>query len=553
MPGGRLIRTLWRANRYRSGNMPGGETLCHRMRASSSACETAVSPRTKSKEGSGAPRPDLAAVLAAKAQTLDEARPQALAKRARSGHRTARRNIETFLDPGSFQEYGQLARPAFKRLEGAADGLVAGLGTIGGERVAVAAYDYTVHAGTQSIINHAKADRLLNVVHQLRLPLVFWTEGGGWRPHDTNVDARSYEETFAMMARLSGRAPTVAIVAGRCFAGNANIAGLCDVIIATRKASLGMAGPPLVEAALGLKLSPEELGPAEVHEAAGAIDVLVEDEAAAAATASQYLSYFRGPGPPGEEPDTQRLRNVVPENRRRAYDVRRVVEGIADTGSVLELRPRFGRAAFTALVKVDGRPMGVLANQPMYLAGAMDSPACDKLARFISLCDAYDVPMLYLCDTPGLMVGPEVEASALVRHSSRILTAAANCTTPFVTVTLRKAYGLGFYMMGSLPVRPSLYVGWPSVEFGAMGFEGAVKITHRAELAAIEDPEARRRREREVAEGMRLDNTALSRAERFEFDDIIDPADTREVVVKFLNSLPPPAPRTGRKHTIDAW
>ena len=512
-----------------------------------------MSRHLTSKGGHGLPRPDLAAVLAARADTLDEARPRALARRARTGHRTARQNVESFLDPNSFQEYGQLAKPAFKQREGAADGLVAGIGMVDGERVAVAAYDYTVHAGTQSIINHAKADRLLNVVHRLRLPLVFWTEGGGWRPHETNVDARSYEETFVMMARLSGHAPTVAVVAGRCFAGNANIAGLCDVIIATRKASLGMAGPPLVEAALGIKLTPEELGPAELHETAGAVDLLVEDEEEAGEIAARYLSYFRGPGRPGEAPDTTRLRDVVPENRRRAYDVRRVIEGIADLGSVLELRPRFGRAAVTALVKVDGRPMGVLANQPMYLAGAMDSPACDKLARFVSLCDAYDVPMLYLCDTPGLMAGPESEATALVRHSSRILNAAANCTTPFVTVTLRKAYGLGFYMMGSLPLHPSLYVGWPTVEFGAMGFEGAAKIVHRNELAAIGDPTERRARELAIAEEMRRDNTALARAERFEFDDIIDPADTRDVVLKFLNSLPPPAPRTTRKHTIDNW
>ena len=512
-----------------------------------------MSLHAKSKRDRDSLRPDLAAVLAAKAETLDEARPQALAKRARTGHWTARQNIDALLDSGSFQEYGQLARPAFKQREGAADGLVAGIGKVDGERVAVAAYDYTVHAGTQSIINHAKADRLLNVVHRLRLPLVFWTEGGGWRPHETNVDARSYEETFVMMARLSGRAPTVAIVAGRCFAGNANIAGLCDVIIATRKASLGMAGPPLVEAALGLKLTPEELGPADLHESVGAVDLLVEDEAQAAATAARYLSYFRGPAAPGEAPDTRRLRDVVPENRRRAYDVRRVIAGIADRDSVLELRPRFGRAAVTALIKIDGRPIGVLANQPLYLAGAMDSPACDKLARFVSLCDAYDIPMLYLCDTPGLMAGPEAEASALVRHSSRILTAAANCTTPFVTVTLRKAYGLGFYMMGSLPLHPSLYIGWPTVEFGAMGFEGAAKIVHKDELAAIEDPAARRARELDIAADMRRENTAMARAERFEFDDIIDPADTRDVIVKFLDSLPPPPSRTTRKHTIDNW
>jgi acetyl-CoA carboxylase carboxyltransferase component len=244
---------------------------------------------------------------------------------------------------------------------------------------------------------------------------------------------------------------------------------------------------------------------------------------------------------------------VIPESARRAYDVRKVIDGIADKGSVLELRPRFGRAAVTSLVKVAGHPMGVLANQPMFLAGAMDSPACDKLARFIQLCDAHDVPMLYLCDTPGLMVGPEVEATALVRHSSRILTAAVNATTPFMTVVLRKAYGLGYYMMGSLPIHPSLLVAWPTAEFGAMGLEGAVKITHRRELEAIPDHKARLERERELADEIRARNTALEVAARFEFDDVIDPVETRDVIARFLASLPPVPPRTGRKRTIDNW
>ncbi len=499
------------------------------------------------------PRSDLAAVLAAKAATLDENRPDALAKRKKTGHWTARRNIEALLDSESFQEYGQLARPAFKLRDGAADGLVMGIGTVSGQSVAVAAYDYTVHAGTQATINHTKTDRLFHVVENLRLPLIFWTEGGGWRPHENNISPRDFEETFAMMAKLSGQVPTLGIVAGRCFAGNANVAGLCDTLIATRKAALGMAGPPLVESALGIKLTPEELGPPEVHEAAGAIDILVEDEAEAVEVAKLYLSYFRQDNPPGEEPDVMALRDVVPENPRRAYDVRKVINGIADVGSVLELRPQFGRAAVTSLIRVGGRPTGVLANQPMYLAGAMDSPACDKLARFIQLCDAHDIPMLYLCDTPGLMVGPEVEATALVRHSSRILTAAVNATTPFMTVVLRKAYGLGYYMMGSLPVNPSLLVAWPTAEFGAMGLEGAVKITHKQELDAIADQKARLQRERELADEIRARNTALEVAGRFEYDDVIDPSETRAAVLKFLKSLPPVPLRTGRKRTIDNW
>ena len=499
-------------------------------------------------------RADLAEILAAKANTLDANRPEAVAKRAQTGHQTIRQNIDQLIDPDSFQEYGQLAEPAFKNLKGPADGLVMGTGTVLGYPVGFMGYDYTVHAGTQSIINHAKADRFLHLVEKLRLPLVLWADGGGWRPYENNINSRDYEETFAMMARLSGLVPTVGVVSGRCFAGNANLAGLCDTLIATPKAALGMGGPPLVEAALGLTLTPEELGPAEMHEACGAIDVLVVDEQEAIDRVQLYLEYFRGAASQsGSSPDTSFLRSLVPENPRRAYDVRKVIEGIADQGSILELRPKFARSVVTALVKVQGRPMGVLANQPMFLAGAIDSPASDKLARFIQLCDAHDIPMLYLCDTPGLMVGPEVEATALVRHSSRILNAAINATTPFMTIILRKAYGLGQYMMGALPLRPALLVGWPTAEFGAMGFEGAVKITHKNELEAISDKKVRQARERELADELREHNTALGLAGRYELDDVIDPADTREVVIRFLVSLPPPVPRTGRKRTIDNW
>ena len=501
----------------------------------------------------GEPRPDLATVLAAKSATLDENRPEAVARRQKTGHWTARQNVAALLDEGSFQEYGQLALPAFKLREGPADGLIMGIGKVNGQSIAVMAYDYTVHAGTQATISHAKADRMFHVIEDLRLPLVLWAEGGGWRPHENNISARDFEETFAMLARLSGKVPTLGIVAGRCFAGNANVAGLCDTLIATRKAALGMAGPPLVESALGLKLTPEELGPPEVHEASGAVDIVVEDEEEAVALAKVYLSYFRRDNEAGEAPDVVALRDVVPENPRRAYDVRKVINGIADQGSVVELRPKFAKAAVIALMKVEGRTVGVLANQPMVLAGAMDSPACDKLARFIQLCDAHDIPMLYLCDTPGLMVGPEVEATALVRHSSRILTAAVNATAPFMTIVLRKAYGLGYYMMGSLPIHPALLVAWPTAEFGAMGLEGAVKITHKQELEQIADQKERLARERELADEIRARNTALEVAARFEFDDVIDPADTRDVVCKFLDALPPTPARTGRKRTIDNW
>ncbi|HMN70296.1 MAG TPA: carboxyl transferase domain-containing protein [Rhodoblastus sp.] len=498
-------------------------------------------------------RNDLRRVIDAKLAALDKARPEAVGKRRKTGHWTARENIDYFLDADSFLEYGQLARPAKPGMSGPADGFIMGTGTVDGKRVAVAAYDYTVYAGTQSFINHAKIDRFLRLVKELRLPFVIWAEGGGWRPHETNMAHRDHVETFVLLAQLSGLTPTVAIVAGRCFAGNANIVGLCDVAIATRKIAMGMAGPALVEAALGQKLTPEELGPAEVHQRSGAIDILVDDEKTAADAARKYLGYFHGPGEAGPEPDTLALRDVVPESMRRAYDVRKVIAGIADEDSILELRPKYAAGAVTALIKVGGRPIGVIANQPMARAGAMDTPVCDKMSRFIQLCDAHDIPMLTLCDTPGLMVGPDAEATALVKHSARVLTALANATVPFMAVVLRKAYGLGYQILAAMPLNPAVLVAWPTAEFGMMGTEGATKILHRNELNELPDAAARAELEARLSRESRERNDALEVAARYEFDDVIDPAETRDVVLKFLKSLPPTPPRSGRKRWIDNW
>ncbi|HYM29874.1 MAG TPA: carboxyl transferase domain-containing protein [Candidatus Cybelea sp.] len=498
-------------------------------------------------------RDDLARVRNARESRLDAARPDAVERQHKRGRWTARENIAAFLDSGSFVEYGGLARPARRDMQGAADGLVMGTGTAEGARVAVVAYDYTVHAGTQSAINHLKIDRMFELAKELRLPVVCWLEGGGARPHDMDVGVRGPVTTFVTFAQLSGLVPTVGIVPGPAFAGNANLAGLCDCVIATKKAVLGMAGPPLVEAALGKRFKPEEIGPVEVHVASGAVDLLCEDEAEAAALARRYLAYFRAPAAAGAPPDTAKLRDLVPENPRRAYNVRDAVKGIADVESVLELRPQFGKAVVTALIRIEGRAVGVIANQPMFLAGAIDSPASDKAARFIQLCDAYDIPMLFLCDTPGLMVGPEVETTGLVRHSARILTALANATTPFMTVVLRKAYGLGYYIMGSAPLKPALLVAWPTAEFGGMGLEGAVNIIYRRELDAATGEQARADLHKRLTDDLKRSNTALEVAARYGFDDVIDPAETRDVLAKTLRALPPVPPRAGRKRVIDNW
>jgi acetyl-CoA carboxylase carboxyltransferase component len=326
---------------------------------------------------------------------------------------------------------------------------------------------------------------------------------------------------------------------------------MCDLLIATKDSCMGMAGPPLVEAALGLKLTPEEIGPAAVHVASGAVDVLVEDEAAAIETARRYLAFFGPATEAGEAPDGAALRDLVPENPRRAYDVRKVIAGIADRGSVLELKAGFGRAMVTALARIEGRAIGVIANQPMFLAGAIDGPAAEKAARFVQICDAFDIPLLVLCDTPGLMVGPEVEKTNLVRRSARLLTALANATVPILTVVLRKAYGLGYYIMGSRPLHPSILLAWPTAEFGGMGLEGAASIIHRQELEAIEDPTERAGAHRERTAELRAYNTALEFAGRFAYDDVIDPADTRGILGRVLRGLPTAPHRTGRKRLIN--
>ncbi|MCA9772363.1 MAG: acyl-CoA carboxylase subunit beta, partial [Myxococcales bacterium] len=486
-----------------------------------------MADRRKDRDGEASPREDLSEVLAARAARLDAARPDAVARRRAKGRGTPREGIAALLDPESFVELGGLARPARPDMEGAADGVVMGTGTVDGHPVAVMAYDYTVHAGTQSAINHPKTDRIFEIAARRRLPIVCWLEGGGARPHDMIVAKRGVTTTFVAFARLSGLVPTVGIVTGHAFAGNANLAGMTDCLIATRDATMGMAGPPLVEAALGEKLRPEEIGPAEVHVDSGVIDILVEGDAEAVAAAKQYLSYFHGRLAPGEAPDVRRLRDLVPESPRRAYDVRKVIAAIADRESVLELKAAYGRAAVTALAKIEGRPVGVIANQPMHMAGAIDAPASEKIARFISLCDAFDIPMLFLCDTPGLMVGPKVERTGLVRRSARILTALANATTPHMTVVLRKAYGLGYYVMGSLPKDPALLVAWPTAEFGGMGLEGAARIIWKKEFEAIEDEAERNAAIQEKTDYLMNQNTALEVGGRFEYDDVIDPADTR--------------------------
>jgi len=498
-------------------------------------------------------RDDLKKVLEARDVRLDENRQKAVDKQHTRGWWTAREKIAALVDEGTFVEYGGLARPALKGMEGPADGMVMGTAEVGGQRVAIAAYDYMTYAGTQSAINHPKADRIFKLAEDLQLPLIGFFDGGGARPHDMKVFGRGETHTFYQLARLSGLVPVIGLLTEQGFAGQANLLGLSDVIIATKNIALGMAGPPLVEAALGLKLTPHEIGDAGVHAKSGVIDIVCDDPQEAIETAQKYLSYFVGPHEAGPTPNIEKLRDVVPENPRRAYNVKQVIKGIADEGSILELRKDFGKAMVTSFIRIEGKPVGVVANNPMSMAGAMDSPACDKAARMIQVCDAYDIPILFLADTPGLMVGPDVEKTALVRHSARVLTAAATSTVPFFTVVLRKAYGLGYYVMGSAALHPSLLLAWPTAEFGGMGLEGAALIIYKDELAAAPDEETRQQMHLDFTNELKSMNTALESAARFKYDDVVDPADTRAILAQHLKVLPQPAPRTGRKRMIDNW
>ena len=517
-------------------------------------------------------RPDLAEVLARQAMTRDDARPQAVARRRKTGQRTVRENVDDLCDPGSFVEYGSLALAA-RRLRASvdelirttpADGLVAGLGRVNGSlfpdkdsRCVLMSYDYTVLAGTQGKKNHAKKDRMFEIAERWRLPVVFFTEGGGGRPGDTDTiyAANLITEAFNLFGRLSGLVPVVGITSGRCFAGNAVLLGCCDVVIATANSTIGMGGPAMIEGGgLGV-FKPEEVGPMSVQVPNGVVDIAVADEAEAVRVARQYLSYFQGPVAEWQCADQRLLRRLVPENRLRVYDVREVIDTMADTGSVLEIRRGFGLGMVTSFARVAGRPVGIIANNPMHLGGAIDSDAADKAARFMQLCDAFDVPIVTLCDTPGNMVGPEYEKTGLVRHCCRMFVIGANITVPLITIVLRKAYGLGAQgMAGAGFHAPLIAVSWPTGEFGGMGLEGAVKLGYRNELAAIADPEERRTMyERMVAE-MYEKGKALSTASLFELDDVIDPADSRRIIVEGLRAVPPAPPRVGKKHAwIDTW
>jgi len=517
-------------------------------------------------------RPDLQEAITRHSYGMDESRQTAVAKRRRTHHRTVRENIQDICDPDSFIEYGSLAIAAQRRRRSVddlmqntpGDGMVCGIGSVNSALVSeeqaqciVMSYDYMVLAGTQGLQNHRKKDRMFELAEQLRAPVILIAEGGGGRPGDTDGAGIAGLDclAFQLYARLSGLVPRIGITTGRCFAGNAVLLGCSDIVIATEDSNIGIGGPAMIEGGgLGI-FSPDEVGPMEVQVPNGVVDIAVKDEQEAVSKAKQLLSYFQGSLAQWQCADQRKLRSAVPENRLRVYDIKNIINLIADTDSVLELRPEFGIGMVTAFIRIEGRPMGLIANDPVHLSGAIDSDGADKAARFMQLCDAFDIPIVSLVDCPGIMVGPEIEKTALVRHASRVFVTSTSLTVPLFAVVLRKGYGLGAQAMTGGGFKASTFtVTWPTGEFGGMGLEGAVKLGYRKELEAIEDPEARREEyEKRVAQ-MYDRGKAVNFATAFEIDEVIDPMDTRRWIIRGLKASPTPLQRDGKKRPfIDTW
>ena len=543
-----------------------GELLVECVAESASQNEVSIAA------SSSGQRADLEQLRRRQDLLLDAARSEAIAKRHARGQRTARENVADLIDEGTFVEYGGfgVAAQRGRRSEEdliantPADGLITGLATINSEmfgaentNCAVVAYDYTVLAGTQGFINHRKKDRIFEVAKRNMTPVVLFAEGGGGRPGDTDAPGVAGLDvmSFASFAQLSGLVPLVGIASGYCFAGNAALLGCCDVVIATENSNIGMAGPAMIEGGgLGV-VKPTDIGPIATQTANGVVDIRVGDEAEAVAVAKKYLSYFQGVTTAFSRHSDDALRELVPEQRTRVYDIRAVINTLADIDSVLELRPEFGVGIITAFARIEGRPVGIVANNPAHLGGAIDTPSADKMARFVQLCDAFDIPLVSMCDTPGFMVGPQAEESAQVRHFSRLFVTAASVTIPWITVVLRKGYGLGAQAMagGSFHAK-DLIVAWPTGEFGGMGLEGAVRLGFKKELDATVNAAEREELEQRLIAAAYARGSALSMASHTEIDDVIDPADTRQRIVSLLSACPMPLPRTVKKRPmIDAW
>ena len=519
-------------------------------------------------------RPDLQALFDRRAFGHDANRPAAVERRHSRNRRTVRENIEMLIDPGTWIEYGELAIAAQRRKrpldeliwKTPADGLVAGVGSVNGEhfgddrnRVAFISYDDTVFAGTQGMNGHHKTDRMVDLAYELSLPVIFHAEGAGGRSGDTDhFEGRGFGgdvRTWDKMCRLSGTVPMIGITAGWCYAGNAAILGVTDLIIATEDALIAMGGPATIEGGGMGAFLPEEVGPISDIAPAGTVDLVVKDQDEAILMSKKVISYFQGAIKDWECADQRLLRHVIPENRMRAFDVREVIHLLADTDSVVELRPDFGIGMVTAFVRIEGRPFGLTANNNAFIGGAIDSDGSDKVARFWQLCDAWNIPIITLVDTPGMMVGPDVERTGLVRHCSRLFVTGANLETPRFAVILRKGYALGSMAMLTGSARaPHFTVDWPTGEHGGMNVESGVLLSNREKLAKIEDVDERAAEYQRLVDMAYVRGGSLNVSSMYEIDNTIDPAETRYWIMQGLKACPNPDPiRRGRAQFMDTW
>jgi len=488
-------------------------------------------------------------------KTLDEERNAAREKRHAKGYRTARENLEDLVDEDSFVEYGQLAIAAQKsrreldelRTETAADGIITGFGKVNGEILddkkslsAIIINDYSVLAGTQGYYHHKKLDRICETAEKQNLPVIMYTEGGGGRPGDTDVHvqfAGLQIPSFSNWAKLKGKSIRIAVNNGYCFAGNAALFGTADFCISTKESWLGMAGPAMIEGGGLGKVDPKDIGPAEEQEKLGVIDYLAKDEEDATRFTKKLLSYFQGETKEWDVKDQSILRNLIPENRRMAYSVRDIIETLADKDSFLELRKAYGRSVITGFMRLEGKPIALIANDCQHLGGAVDATSAEKAGQFISICNEHKIPIVSLADTPGFMVGVESEREGAVRKMGSLFNSGANTSVPLVAIFLRKGYGLGaMAMVGGSFYIPIFTASWPTGEFGGMGLEGAVKLGYKKELEAIEDEQEREALYTKLVQKMYDSGRALEAATQLEIDAVIDPAETRSIILKALET-----------------
>src|SRR3954465_1551798 len=471
-----------------------------------------------------------------------------IAKQHDAGKLTARERLDLLIDAGTFCEFGMHAQPHFSQAamagrEAPAGGLITGYGKVDGRTVAVCAYDFTVMAGSMGMTGELKVTRLRELALTKRMPMVWLLDSAGARIQEAvgSLFAGS-GHLFREEVVASGVIPQVAALMGPCAAGTAYIPGLSDFVPMVKgRGSMALAGPHLVRAAVGENVTQEELGGSRVHcRVSGVGDMEVESDEDCIAAIKQYLSYFPSPNqePPPIVPTTDpvdrmddELLDVLPESNRKPYDMYEVIRRIVDDGTYLDIKRQFAKTIITVLARMGGRPVGIVANQPKQLGGILDNDSADKAARFVNLCDAFGIPLLFLQDVPGFMVGSKVEAAGIIRHGAKMLHAIANATVPKVTVVLRKAYGAGYYVMNGRAYEPDLIVAWPSAEISVMGAEGAVEIVMRKQVEEAEDPAAKKA---DLIAAYRQIIDVYVAARNAMIDDVIDPRETRPTICRAL-------------------